>query len=110
MKPEIKRNKELDRQQRDSILQEARTIKYQFKRWKFQLKIYPLNPYSGWAKMTPKQVYQPEIYELWLGDECIAKDLYIKDLKRIYLAMKRYRHDYGVKKLRENIKDVVYDK
>ena len=107
MKPETKRIKELDRQQRDSVIQEARIIKYQLKRWGFLLKIYPLNPYSGWAKMSPEQVYQPEIYDLWLANECIAKNLYIKDLRNIYLIMKRYRHDYGIKKLRENIKDVL---
>lgn len=110
MKPETKMRKELDTQQRDNIIQEARMIKYQFKRWGFQLKIYPLNPYSGWAKMTPEQVYQPEIYDLYFNNECVAKNMYITDLRKVHLAMKRYKHDYGVKKLRNNIKDVINDK
>ena len=110
MKPETKRRKELDRQQRNTIIQESRIIKYQFKRWGFRLNIFPLHPYSGWAKMTQEQIYQPEIYDVWLGKECVAEDLYITDLRKVYLAMKRYKHDYGVKKLRENIKDVLNDK
>ena len=60
--------------------------------------------------MTPEQAYQPEIYDLWLKDECVAKDLYINDLRKVHLAMKRYRHDYGVEKLRKNIKDAINDK
>ncbi len=110
MKSDTKRRKELDRQQRANIMQEARMLKYQFKRWGFRLKIYALNPYSGWATMTPEQAYQPEIYELWLENECVADNLYISDLRKVYLAAKRYKHDYGINKLRENIKDVLNDK
>ena len=33
MKPETKRIKELDRQHREKIIQEARKIEYDFKRW-----------------------------------------------------------------------------
>lgn len=104
MKSDTKRIKELDRQQREKIIQEARKIAYDFKRWGFRLNIFPLHPYSGWTKMTPQQVYQPEIYYLYLNDECLAKNMHITDLRKIYLAAKRYRHDHGIKKLQENIK------
>ncbi len=107
MKPEAKRRKKLDKQHREKIIQEARYIAYDFKRWGFRLDIFPLHPYKGWARMTPEQVYQPEIYDLWLGNECIAEDLYITDLRKTYLAAKRYRHDHGVKRLRENIKQIL---
>lgn len=107
MKPETKKIKELDQQHRERIIQEARKIAYDFKRWGFRLDIFPLHPYSGWAKMTPEQVYRPELYDLWLGNECVAEDLYITDLKKIHLAAKRYSHANGVRKLRENIKDVL---
>ncbi len=60
--------------------------------------------------MTPEQVYQPEIYDLCLNDECVAKDLDIINLQKAHLAAKRYRHNHGIKKLRENIKDVLNDK
>ena len=107
MKTETKKIKELDRQHREKIIQEARKIAYDFKRWGFRLDIFPLHPYSGWAKMTPQQVYQPEIYDLCLNDECIAKNVQITDLRKIYLAAKRYRHDHGIKKLQENIKRIL---
>ena len=107
MNPETKRIKELDRQQREKIIREARKIAYDFKRWGFRLDIFPLHPYSGWAKMTPEQVYTPETYDLYLNDECVAEDMYITDLRKSHLASKRYKHDHGVKKLRENIKDIL---
>lgn len=107
MKPETKKIKELDRQEREKITQEARKIAYDFKRWGFRLDIFPLHPYSGWAKMTPQQVYQPEIYALYLDDECIKDNMYITDLSKVYLAAKRYRHDNGIKKLQENIEDIL---
>ncbi|MGN0477714.1 MAG: hypothetical protein ACI4HM_10320 [Ruminococcus sp.] len=107
MKPETKRIKELDRQQREKIIQEARKIAYNFKRWGFRLDICPLHLYSGWAKMTPEQVYTPEIYNLYLYDECVAEDMYITDLKKAHIAAKRYRHDHGIKKLQENIKKIL---
>ncbi len=107
MKPETKKIKELDRQHREKIIKEARKIAYDFKRWGFRLDIFPLHPYSGWAKMTPQQVYQPEIYALYLDDECIAEDMYITNLKKTHLAVKRYRHDHGVKKLRKNINKIL---
>ena len=47
MKPETKRIKELDRQHRERIIQEARKIEYDFKRWGFRLNIFPLHPYCG---------------------------------------------------------------
>lgn len=107
MNPETKRIKELDRQQREKIIQEARKIAYDFKRWGFHLDIFSMHPHTGWAKMTPEQVYTPEIYNLYLNDKCVAKDMYITDLRKAYLSAKRYRHDNGVKKLRENIKDIL---
>lgn len=107
MKSDTKRIKELDRQQREKIIQEARKIAYDFKRWGFRLNIFPLHPYSGWAKMTPQQVYQPEIYYLYLNDKCITRNMHITDLRKIYLAAKRYRHDHGIKKLQENIKMIL---
>lgn len=97
MKPETKRIKELDRQQREKIIREARKIAYDFKRWGFRLDIFPLHPHTGWAKMTPEQVYTPEIYNLYLNDECVAEDMYITDLRKIHLEAKRYRHDHGIK-------------
>lgn len=107
MKPETKKIKELDRQHRVRIIQEARKIEYDFKRWGFRLNIFPLHPYCGWAKMTPQQVYQPEIYALYLGDECIKDNMYITDLRKAHLSAKRYRHDNGIKKLQENIEDIL---
>ena len=107
MKPETKMIKELDRQQRDKIIREARKIAYDFQRWVFKIDIFPLHPHIGWAKMTPEQVYTPEIYNLYLNDECVAEDMYITDLKKAHHSAKRYRHDHGVKKLRENIKDIL---
>ena len=107
MKPETKRIKELDRQQREKIIREARNIAYDFKRWGFHLDIFPLHPHTGWAKMTPEQVYTPEIYNLYLNDECVAEDMYITDLKKAHIAAKRYRHDHGIKKLQENIKKIL---
>lgn len=107
MRLEIKKEKELDKQHRTDIIEEARHIAYDFKRWGFRLKIYPLHPYKGWAKMTPQQIYNPEIYDLYLSDECVAKDMYITDLRKVHLVAKRYKHNYGVKKLRENIKEIL---
>lgn len=107
MKTETKNIKELDRQQREKIIREARKIAYDFKRWGFRIDIFPLHPYCGWAKMTPEQVYTPEIYNLCLNDECIVEDMYITDLRKIHLEAKRYRHDHGVKELRDNIKDIL---
>ena len=107
MKTETKKIKELDRQHREKIIQEARKIAYDFKRWGFRLDIFTLHPYSGWAKMTPEQVYTPEIYNLFLNDECVAEDMIITDLRKIYLIAKRYRHDHGIKKLQENIEDIL---
>ena len=57
--------------------------------------------------MTPEQVYTPEIYNLYLNDECVAEDMYITDLRKIHLEAKRYRHDHGIKKLQENIEDIL---
>lgn len=110
MKPETKRRKELEKQHREKIIEDARHISYDFKRWGFRLDIIPLHPHKGWAKMTPEQIYQPETYDLWLDNECVAKNMYITDLRKLHLAAKRYRHANGVKKLRENIKDVLNDK
>ncbi len=110
MKLEIKIRKELDKQHREKIIEEARHIAYDFKRWGFRFDIFPLHPHKGWAKMTPKQIYQPETYDLWLGDECVAENLDITNLKKAHLAAKRYRHANGVRKLRENIKEVLNDK
>lgn len=110
MKPETKRRKELDEQERLKIIHEAKHISYDFERWGFEIKTLPLHPHNGWAKMTPEQVYNPEIYALYLNDECIANDLYIVDLRKIHIKAKRYRHDHGVRKLRENIRDVINDK
>lgn len=107
MRTELKQQKELDEQYRANILKEARHIQYDFKRWGFRLDIFPLHTYNGWAKMTPKQVYTPEIYYLYLNDECIAENMHISDLRKIYLTAKRYKHDHGIKKLQENIKKIL---
>lgn len=110
MKLETKMRKELEKQHREKIIEDARHIAYDFKRWGFRLNIYPLHPHKGWAKMTPEQVYQPEIYDLQLNDECVAANMHITDLRKLHLAAKRYRHANGVKKLRENIKEIINDK
>lgn len=107
MKIETKKIKELNRKEREKIIQEARKIAYDFKRWGFRIDIFPLHPHTGWAKMTPEQVYTPEIYNLCLNDECIVEDMYITDLRKVHLSAKRYRHDHGVKELRDNIKDIL---
>lgn len=107
MKKETKRIKEFKKEKKAEIQELARSISFQFKRWGFELKIEDLNPSHGWAELTPAQAYNPEIYSLFLDDECIISNLYIKDLEKIYKTVKRYKHDFGVKKLRINIKNII---
>lgn len=49
MRVEIKKCKELDKQHRANIMEEARHIAYDFKRWGFRLKIFSLHQHKGWA-------------------------------------------------------------
>ena len=107
MKPETKFQKIKDEQMLKQILSEARSIKFDFKRWGFRLVITPLNVRKGWKRMTPEEIYQPETYSLFLNDECIFADMFIFDLRKIYKLAKRYKHDHGIRKLRENIKEII---
>lgn len=107
MKKETKRIKKFKQEKKAEIQELARSIGFQFKRWGFKLKIEDLNPSHGWAELTPAQAYNPEIYSLFLDDECIISDLCIKELKNVFLKAKRYKHDFGVKMLRKNIKDII---
>ena len=55
MKKETKRIKEFKQEKKAEIQELARSIGFQFERWGFELKIEDLNPYEGWAEMTPDQ-------------------------------------------------------
>lgn len=107
MKEETRQVVEFKRNKKAEIQRTARSIGFELKRWGFELQIEDLNPYDGWAEMTPEQAYNPEVYSLILNDCYIVQDLDFKELKKIYSLMKRYKHDNGVKKLRENIKIVL---
>ncbi len=107
MNDNTRMQKEIDEQYRDKILEEARYIKSNFKKWGFKIDILPLNPHRGWGKMTAEEIFKPELYDLWLGDEILLIDMNIHQLRKVYRKAKKYRHDYGVKKLRENIKDIL---
>ena len=107
MKKETKRIKKFKQEKKAETQELARSIGFQFERWGFELKIEDLNPYEGWAEMTPDQAYNPEVYDLVLNGRCLLQNLDFKELKKIHLLMKRYRHDHGVKKLRENIKTIL---
>lgn len=107
MKEETKRIKEFKQEKKAEIQEQARSIGFQFKRWGFDLKIEDLNPSQGWAELTPAQAYNPEKYSLFLDNVCIISDLNIKELKNVFLKSKRYKHDFGVKKLRKNIIEIL---
>lgn len=99
--------RKMDEEARSKILRDARSMQFDFKRWGFRLEITPLHIRKGWKKMTPDEIFYPETYDLFLDNECIADDMFITDLRQIYIKAKRYRHHYGTKKLREDIKELI---
>lgn len=107
MKAETRRIVEFKREKKAEIQRVARSIGFELKRWGFELYIEDLNPYDGWAEMIPDQAYNPETYNLILNGRYLLQNLDFKELKKTHLLMKRYKHDHGVKKLRENIKEIL---
>lgn len=107
MKEETRKRKQSKRKALQELKREARFNIWQLRKWGYFVDIKSNTKNTGYKEMDWKDIYSFENFRIYERGKCILKSCNYFDLRNFAKLAKRYKHNYGVKKLNEHTQEMV---
>lgn len=107
MKEETRKTKQTKRQVLNELKREARANIWQLGKWGYSVDIEPIAEKVGWKEMDWGDIYSFESF--WISEDgrYIFKGCTYFELRKFTKLVKRYKHNYGVKKLHSYTDEII---
>lgn len=107
MKEETRKYKQIKQQTLRELKREARANIWQLGKWGYSVDIEPVVDKTGCKELDWGEIYSFEKFHIYENGRCVFKGCSYFGLRNFTRLAKRYKHNYGVKKLHSYTNEIL---